>query len=395
MLSSRVTSFLDIYQEQYNLTKILGDIYVTGKEYADNDNKMVENLASEKDRKITMKNQQRHRIECLKVSKDKKNLEAKKEEIKKLDIIFSTNQIRLKEFREDYNLKESINEYIEYLSDKKKYEQYEDLLKEQVSGEGFDKKELSTIVYNLKIRNDIEVAQLSKEIDQTNNALDILRNKKSYDEKLLNEAQIQLGANVETKKRKEEEIAALSEKLSALRMSLSQITFNDVKEQIKENKSMIEQLETDNLNKNNNIKLWQEELSFHEINIKLLEKEIEDKEKELTELERKTDEYNFAKEKLENIKEIYNETTEEMLIKAIQKRITMLVVDLEKNRSKKLELEKEKIRLNENRLFKISEAAQKVIDYIETRHGIRAMFGMDYLSALPNEKKKSFLILTH
>ena len=39
----------------------------------------------------------------------------------------------------------------------------------------------------------------------------------------------------------------------------------------------------------------------------------------------------------------------------------------------------------------VSEAAKKVLDYIETRHGSAAMYGMDYVSALPADKQAAVL----
>lgn len=43
------------------------------------------------------------------------------------------------------------------------------------------------------------------------------------------------------------------------------------------------------------------------------------------------------------------------------------------------------------RLIGVSEAAKKVLDYIETRHGSAAMYGMDYVSALPADKQAAVL----
>ena len=116
-----------------------------------------------------------------------------------------------------------------------------------------------------------------------------------------------------------------------------------------------------------------------EIN-KLIE-EISQKEKEL----------NDAKAKLDNIKVVYHNDDIERLPKVISQRITDTDLDIAALH-KNITLSQKNIqRLKEGRLIEPSESVKKVINYIETRHGVTAMFGMDYLSALPEKNREHLL----
>ena len=54
-------------------------------------------------------------------------------------------------------------------------------------------------------------------------------------------------------------------------------------------------------------------------------------------------------------------------------------------------LEKREKDIRSGRLIEPTESVEKVIDYIFTRHSMQAMYGMDYISALSEDKKQEIL----
>ncbi len=391
VLGDKVESFMGLYKEQTNLSKLLADICVTGEEFARNDELKLKALEAKKDEARELKNKQRERIECLKVSKDKRLLEELNNEEKLLVSQVEELQGRVKALKEDLNLKESINEYMEYLDDRAKYYQHDAVIKSMMAESSFDEEKLYTYAYNIKMRTDKLLMELRGQIEALTEELNKLREKDNMNVKLLSEAKVELAIAKNTKVAADEEVVRLSQELSDIRMSMNSIKFTDVGQQLSEAKEYALDLEkeiqdTKSLMDENSNKLQIATLELTELNSRLVEND-----KLIAELISHQSEYEEASEKLNNIKTIYGGAREDELLKIISDRITQAVLDIaavKKNIDKSM---KRVSRLKEGRIIDISKSAKKAIDYIETRHGITAMFGMDYLSALPFDKQRELL----
>ena len=115
VLADKVESFIGLYKEQHQLKNLLANIYVTGEEFARNDEKHLKELETKRDEARELKNKQRERIECLKVSKDKKQLEELKQEEQILLSQVEDLTEREKSLQKELSFMESTNEYLEYL----------------------------------------------------------------------------------------------------------------------------------------------------------------------------------------------------------------------------------------------------------------------------------------
>lgn len=391
VLADKVESFIGLFKEQSSLSELLANICVTGEEFARNDEKQLKALELKRDEARELKNKQRERIECLKVSKDKRQLEElNKEEQLLLNRVTELKE-RAKSLREDLSLKESINEYLEYLDDRAKYYQHDAVIKTMMAESSFDEEKLYTYAYNIKMRTDKLLMDLRKQIEAVTSELASLREKDAMNEKLLSEAKVSLAVAKNTKAAADEEIVHLSEELSDIRMSMNSIKFTDVDQQLSEARDVAATYEREindakALMDENSNKIQTATIELTELNNKFLEND-----KLISELTAHQSEYDEASEKLNNIKTVYGATKEDELLRIISDRITQAVLDIaavKKNIDKSM---KTISRLKEGRIIGVSKAAKKAIDYIETRHGIVAMFGMDYLSALPVDKQKELL----
>ncbi len=391
VLADKVESFIGLYKEQSNLSELLANICVTGEEFARNDEKHLKELEAKKDEARELKNKQRERIECLKVSKDKRQLEELVNEEKLLIERVAELNDRCKALREDLSLKESINEYMEYLEDRRKYYQHDAVIKTMMAESSFDEEKLYTYAYNIKMRTDKLLMELRAQIDSLTEELKSLREKEAMNDKLLSEARVSLAVAKNTKAAADEEIVSLSEELSNIRMSMNSIKFTEVSQQLLEARDVAATYEKEIQDAKATIDESSSKIQSATIELKQLKDKAVDNDKLIEELQCHQTEYDEAAEKLSNIKTVYGASKEDELLRIIAERITQAVLDIasvKKNIDKSM---KTISRLKEGRIIGISKAAKKVMDYIETRHGVTAMFGMDYLSALPYDKQRELL----
>ena len=391
VLSDKVESFMDLYKEKSRLTKVLADICVTGEEFAKNDEARMEELAKARDDKHAEKNRQRERIECLKVSKDKKQLEEQKNDRESILSKITEARARIDELEKDLNLKEGINEYFEYMEDRKKYQQHDAVVKTMMAESSFDENMLYTYAYNIKMRTDVVLTDIRRQITAIQEKLNANRLKNEYDQRLLHEAKINIAVAENSKKTADDEIVKLSENLSAIRLSMNNIKFTEISKQMEDNQSELELIQNKIREKEEETEENKKLLGEEQLQLSILHNKKTENDKVIDNISSKEKEYKEAWDKLENIKAVYLAKDEGELSEIIRERITQAVLDksaIEKSIAKS---DKYVERLKEGRIVGASKAAQKVLDYIETRHGVTAMTGMDYLSALKPEHQMKVL----
>lgn len=392
VLTDKVDSFMDLYEEQDGYKKKLAGIYKAGEEFAGNDEKAMQELEARKNEKLEEKHKQRERIECLKVSRDKKKLEDIKSEARDLKDKAKNYKDKARALEEDYHFKESINDYLLYLDDKKKYDECDSVIKTIRSGAAYDDELLFTYVHNIKRLMDEKKAELLKKYKELERDLSEAKLEKEYQEKLISEARVSLAVAESEDKKAREEIADLSEQLSSVKMSMNNISFAAYDEQIQDIEEEITKV------KERLVKISGEDEKFttglREEKGRLYEYEQREANLKgvIAEIKNREEEYKEALTKLDNIKSVYGVSGINNLSNVISERITNEILEMADIRHDIKRSDKKINRLKEGLLIAPSKAVKKVLDYIETRHGITAMFGMDYISALSSEKKEKLLL---
>lgn len=391
VLADKVGSFMELYKERSGLTETLANICVTGAEFAKNDQEQMDLLIRKRDEKKRQREEQKKYLECLKVARDRNKVKELKEEEEAFTEKLSEAGKRLALLTEDYNLKESINEYLDYLSDRAKYYQYDEMIKNMMSSSSFDEEQLYTYAYNIKMRTDIQLKDIRADIERITNELTQTRLKKEYQEKLLTEANTSLAIAESRKKAADEEIVNLSERMSKLRMSMNDIQFVNYDTQLEENEKLIKELKEELAKQETELKEQEQalydkrfELKCAADRLKTLDAEIDNKQDTMTG-------YREAADKLDNIREVYGKEAADELLQVISRKITGTIMDIYRIEQEIEAAKKRSERLAEGRIIETSEAVKKVLDYIETRHGNLAMSGMDYIMAIPQESKKKLL----
>ena len=227
-------------------------------------------------------------------------------------------------------------------------------------------------------------SELNKEIAKA-------RLDKEYHEKLITEARLNLAVAEASRKKADEEIVALSERLSSVRMSMNNLSFVGNDEQIKncEGEMAAVKSKLDLIKKNS--EEAKDKLNTEQSRLLKLENEKEETDKIISDIRENEQEIKEATEKLENIKSVYDVADESRLFDVISDRISGCILELADIKNNIKKCEKRKNELKEKRLIKPSPAVKKLMEYIETRHGVSAMFGMDYLSALGKDTQEEIL----
>ena len=118
---------------------------------------------------------------------------------------------------------------------------------------------------------------------------------------------------------------------------------------------------------------------------------MEEKEKELIQ---RVEEYRRVKEKYKAIRKIYSDKASadaDEILENISEKIASGVVNIYNLKQEIESLQKYLKDIERGRLVQPTEAVEKVRDYLATRHGVDAMFGMDYVAVLPDDMKDTIL----
>lgn len=393
LLADKVTSFMDIYQEQDALTKRLADICVTGAEFAENDEKVMAELTARRDEKEAMKNRQKERMECLKAARDKKELEQLQAELAQLLRTEQSLRDGADKLRAELALKESMNDYVDYLTEKQKLDALE--AAEQISGENSgDDGYFHTCVHNIKIRTEEKEKELERRIAELRGSLLSAQEQKAFQEKISAETEISLAVAENNRKRSEESIQKLSAMLADVTAKMHQYSFDDIDVQIRQNETEreVKKAELSEGTKKRNSILA--EIVSAEQKLSALTNQIDRLQAEEASLQELAEYFRQSKSKLDNILRVYGKGDSKNysgLKDIIQTRIKNEIISIAEKEQEISECEKVIGRLKEKRIISVSRGAERVMDYIQRRHGIYAMYGMDYISALPDEKKEQIL----
>lgn len=393
LLYDRIISFNDLYKEEEEISKKLGDIYVTGEAERKNSEEYLLSLKKNKENAHEYLTEKRASLENLRTSRDKKKYETI---VKELDELQS-EAIRLKDLMEkkDRSLKEkkAAIYFLDLLNDKAKYEKVVASTKaEHIENE----EELLIVVGALYKIFKKEEEDLIDKIKVLSENYDEICSIIEKDSKVLEEARVGAAVADSNILFLKEETERIKEDIISLREGISEVAFDKT-----ENIIAAKTLKKDSLTSSVNNKV----LSLEQVNkeIDLAKKSVAAENDKLFNLHREADVYKERDEiyrsnegKLKQIRNIYASHDPEGtdmyilsdLIREKTEKDIIRIAEIER------ELRKNKKRAEEikhGRIIKMSSDVEKVIDYITTRHGSTAMFGADYLAALTVERRQELL----
>lgn len=308
---------------------------------------------------------------------------------------YSTDLQRMKEELAEkervYALAESANDYSDYLKVKGQWE----ALKEYLAQDGGDSDSMLKELQNLaRIRfamNQEESQILNKKIwlaeKAYGEAATLKADAQEKERKLFSDSAVFTNQQEEAEKREK----ALSEELTGLCRQVPILVLENIGKTYEEKK----QLYAANMLK---ISSLTEKQGVQEDEMKELSLSVEDGFRQQKSLEKESeiiktflDSYAREKKKRDGLLEIYGAEDGKNLTDIIRDQLRKTILDAELKGKEVKRLEQQLDNLRQGSPATISPAAEEVIEYIRRCHGLKCIFGGDYLKDISDEEKKYLL----
>ncbi len=390
-LRAKVDSFLTLYQEQKKATKHLADLYVTAEQFSKGASTELEKLQAESEAKKKEATEMERRVASLKIASDRAHLKVLLAEAEKLSKECGEAGLAVKKRDLELSIKESGNDFLEYVSLRDEKNHLEGVIKHLMSDSTYDEDQMYAYVAKLKFYMDEMLATLRTEKKELEDKRQSALLEKEFRDKLLLTAQLSKASALQKKTDAEEEAENLSKRLADIRMTMNQVMFAASEDQLS---GIAEELTTgadalvtaEKEYEDRQLALAEIRKNYREteLSVLALEKECED-------LLTRAEEYAELRKNLDTLLSVYHADDAASLKEIITDRITETVLAVAADEKELKNRKKQLRRVKEGRLIRVSKACEEVLSYIETRHGSQAMHGMDYLSALPEDQRRELL----
>ncbi len=391
LLEGRVSSFLSLYEEKDKVAGTLADIYVTGEEWS---RQGEEEIARMEEKKIAYEQRlhaERKRIESLKIVKDQYDLEAVKTDLQVLENHVQRVGTELDEAKAELDLKESINDYLRYLSDKAQMEENQAMIDASAEANSDQLGKLRQYAYTKKLMDDEKLAEVRQRLAIRKQELEKSKEKLESLTRIYEEGNIALAVAKSHKEHFAEEYHKRMEEIGAVRKEISILVLSDLKELMETLRAEEEELkEKQEISQN----AYLEDLA--ELKKKENELFVEQEELKTTKLAlenagKKHEEYMVNKDRLKKMIQVYGVKDVSVLYETIKQRAFKQKVQVAGMEQRIAGVERHLEQVKEGRILEESEAVSKIKDYLESRHGDFALSGVDYLSALPKVNREELL----
>ena len=391
VLRERVTSFTELYREHGELARILADICVTGEAYAKQDESELSALAAKRDEKNAQLETAKYDMTCLRVNRDKQKLSVLLAEAERMEKEQRESELAVTKLTQEIRMRESANDYLDYLEEKKRYDAEDAVIKKLLSASEFDEKSLYLYASNLKRLIDAELAEIEAREKTLGEELSRAQEEQGYREKLSSETRMALAAAESAREAAMKAQEELSKQLSEIRMGMNNLVLvaqeNETEQARERLEAEREQAEKLRLAVQEDEARLREARSTYDAN----EAALAGAEEALSALAEKQKAFEETKKRLSGLLTVYGAADAASLTKLLTQKITEAMLTLADDEKKKEALRKKAERVRAGRLVDPSESVAKVREYLERRHGAQVIYGADYIAALPKEQREELL----
>ncbi len=390
LLRSRISSFLELYEEKEKNSREFGRIYLTLKNEKDRgDNKVAELEKSVAEKEEALLEAEKM-LELLKLLKDIYSEEKKAEGIDNLGAV-------RKELEKDINMQEGLLK--ERLAAKefvilKSAENELSLLDMDRKNSTDENSDIYAVVASIKSKMQQQLEKNEKKLSNIKLSLEALRKQSEEKQKALAEGYTEIAVLGNRKQYLEKDIQSADEQIRTLQNRLSKVMMGETKDLIAQAQQRIEDadrivaesIKTDEQSIQEKVVAEKEREKLHAEKVQL-ELRIEELQKSLIEMQE-------VSSKLKSVSLVYtgkDDAPAQEIEKNLNSKILSDTYKLYEKRKELSAAEKREDEIESGRLIAATKGIEKVKEYIVTRHGKDAMFGMDYVSSLPEDMKKDIL----
>lgn len=330
-------------------------------------------------------------VEAAKLQKNQTQLEQINQEITMLTQEIQLQEDLLVRKQNEISLKESMNDYLEYLREKSNRDELQESLEAIKGGSKVETKELNQLAFNKKILMDKKVEELEtvkhELLDKLKEAEEVLTDSIEEERNLDIEKAIKENAFTVAK----EKVVSLQQKLNQMRKNVSLLFFEEITEAIK-------QVEEENKTSEEKLQEVKQALDDCLETMRVLKTSLQIKEEKklrltttIKEYEDWIEGYNVRQANYEKLLEVYHIVSKENCLQELEEQYRELIAKLLKC--------KERIQINERYLTQLaernldveSEGLTKVKEYLEKRYKDKVMTGTAYLHTLPEKERERIL----
>lgn len=403
VLEARVAAFLELYETQETQKTAIADVCVTGATLAKNREEKMKELELHREEQKQQLDKSRLIQERLKIKRDKLLYEQLMEEIQNLQKELAQEEEAVSVCQKELNRKECVNDYLDYWRDKTLKEEHEAVIEASLHQNKDQRAELHALAGLKKQRDDEALTELRAALSQEQKKYEEAEEQVAEKKKLERETEIALAVAERNREQAEAEYQQDMQALQALRERLTVNSFQEPDEILKEQavrqaecREEIAALEQQLIENQNQFYIERQEAER-------LEEMLGKAEEELHRLEENSQTYQEQAGTLKRMLKIYGGETEDKtaewltnqdvtaLIQNINERYLSNIALISSKREEAVKKEKRLAQLKEGRLLAPTEAVEKAKHYIESRHGISVIFGMDYLAVRTKEEREKLL----
>lgn len=403
VLEARVAAFLELYEMQENQKAAIADVCVTGATLAKNREEQMKELELHREEQQKQLNQSRLVQESLKIRRDKLAYEQLLEEIQNIQKELVQEEEAVVSCQQELNRKECMNDYLDYWKDKTLKEEHEAVIEASLHQNTDQRAELYALANLKKQRDDEALAELRMALSGEQKKHEEAEKQIAIKKKLERETEIALAIAGRNGEQAEAEYQQNMQELQALRERLTVNSFQEPEEILKEQVARQKECREEIIVLEQQLAENQKQFYIEQQEAEHLEEMLHKEEGALQKLEEDSQTYQEQAGTLKRMLEIYggeagNKTTEWLtnqditaLIQNINARYLSNIALISSKREEAVKKGKRLTQLKEGRLLAPTEAAEKAKHYIESRHGINVIFGMDYLTVRTKEEREALL----
>lgn len=330
-------------------------------------------------------------VEAAKLQKNETHLAQINKEIEQLTREILLQEDLLARKQKDISLKESMNDYLEYLREKSNRDELKESLEAIKGGNKVEIQELNQLAFNKKIHVDKKVEDL-----ETAKA-ELFIKLKEADEVLSDSGEEERNLDIERAIKEnaftmvEEKVVALQQKLNQMRKNVSLLFFEEITE-------AISQVEEENKASEEKLQAIKQELDSCQETMVMLKTSLQIKEEKKTRLITTIKEYEdwlvgykVRQAEYEKLLEVYHIVSRDNCLQELEEQYKALVTKLVKCKEHININERYLTQLTERNLDVESEGLTKVKEYLEKRYKDKVMTGTAYLHTLPEKERERIL----
>ena len=391
VLEGKVNSCIGLYEDNDKICKGLADVYVTGKSCTQQGDTLMEELLQAKNDAAARVEQQNRRLANLRVTRDYLRLEDMNRKMEDTAHMIDDNEKKLQDIKNQIGYKESVNDYLVYRENRRQYEENKLIVENIRNNIGSSSEKMSQYAYNRHLRDEKKLKALVSAQDEAQESYAHAASELEYCKKVLREGEIANAVAENNIADSSAKIDEISSRISSLAAGVNLLVVGDVKKMLDDARAESEQTLAKMTELEIAIADGRTKLYDDRYRLTTVQAEYDALVRACEDAHLDAESYRQSGSQLESIMAVYSVENPQDIASVINDRIKGTITETIKRQQEIDRLSRLEKCYEENRPFPPSDGVQAVINYISTRHGLMAMHGADYLSALPADVKENIL----